>query len=649
MNMYQFINNHAIVVRPDWLLSKAEINTQSTYQSDQNSSANDNNAQNKTKQRISYVRDVMKHFDPDENYGQWFKGLAAINHEFNGSMEGKNLAREWSKNQLDPQSEIKGNFDQENFESTWDSIKGTENPVTIASFTCLLPKDILRQINEKHHKIMQSENSSDPFLNIYPDMTLLDPETPPAPNISIADWKDIFGEAVYNVIEDAAQSSSAPKEYIVSGLLSSVSSLLCKTRKVEVQNGWQEKIAIWSMIVGDPSFNKTPALNTVIKPLEDIQSHEKNSYKKALSEWKEKKELGDIAEKKWKKDVREALEKGETPPEKPEIMRILPKPKLKRFISTNTTIEKLTELINENDRGPLLFQDELSMLLGNMFRYSGGNDQPLYLQCYNGGGYTVDRMNKEEPLIVDNLICSILGGIQPDILNKFISGNAIDGFFERFLPFYPDAAPLHRYTGNGSYQAIYDAFKKLKNLPLNLDNNNTPQYKIITLSADAKDYHFKCRETFNSWSNDASGILKGHYGKYHGMIIRIACVLKFLDFAFNLNTTQEPNIIDLDALKRAMAFLEQIVKPHAERVYGIGSCSPEVLGAMKIAKIIDEGKLHEISVREIQQRRLNYLGKADEIRKAIDVLIQGGWTSPINDGKKSPKIYRINLKVHTFH
>src|SRR5262249_48084747 len=59
-------------------------------------------------------------------------------------------------------------------------------------------------------------------------------------------------------------------------------------------------------------------------------------------------------------------------------------------------------------------------------------DRAFWLKAYDGGPYTVDRMNRGE-LFIENLSVSLLGGIQPARLAE-TQGLTSDGLLQRLLP-----------------------------------------------------------------------------------------------------------------------------------------------------------------------------------------------------------------------
>ena len=93
------------------------------------------------------------------------------------------------------------------------------------------------------------------------------------------------------------------------------------------------------------------------------------------------------------------------------------------------------EILSEQDRGVLELRDEIAGWIGGMEKYSGGSglaDRAFWLQTYDGGPYSVDRIKGERH--VNNLSVSLIGGIQPERLAELKKTTSSDGLLQRLLP-----------------------------------------------------------------------------------------------------------------------------------------------------------------------------------------------------------------------
>jgi hypothetical protein len=160
-----------------------------------------------------------------------------------------------------------------------------------------------------------------------------------------------------------------------------------------MRNGsWWEHVRLWVLLVGRTSYKKTPLIDATTRPIERHQASVMREHRAALRGYQAAKKRDKDA------DVEE--------PEPPE-----------RFIVGDTTIEKLGEILSRGERGVLAKHDEVAGWIGRMERYhSAGKgasaDRAFWLQVWNGGPYSIDRVKSGETF-VQNLSVSIVGGIQP--------------------------------------------------------------------------------------------------------------------------------------------------------------------------------------------------------------------------------------------
>ena len=98
-----------------------------------------------------------------------------------------------------------------------------------------------------------------------------------------------------------------------------------------------------------------------------------------------------------------------------------------RIRITEATTEKIADLLAKTWRGLILQRDELSGWLLSMDRYSNGGDRPFWLEAYGGRSFTVDRKSSPDPIQVECLSVSVLGGIQPEKLSRLLVKTDDDG------------------------------------------------------------------------------------------------------------------------------------------------------------------------------------------------------------------------------
>jgi uncharacterized protein DUF3987/Toprim domain-containing protein len=199
---------------------------------------------------------------------------------------------------------------------------------------------------------------------------------------------------------------------------------------------WWASPRLWILLAGDPSCKKTPVINAATDPLEQYQNELREKYARELDEYEIARANGD--------DV----QKPKPPP---------------RFVIWDTTTEKLGELLANSPRGLLVKRDELSGWIGSMERYGSGGargasaDRGFWLQAYNGGPYTFDRITRGE-VYIKNLSVTLIGGIQPDRLAE-LRGLTTDGLLQRFVPVMmnPPTLPLDQECDDEQYTTLIRA------------------------------------------------------------------------------------------------------------------------------------------------------------------------------------------------
>jgi hypothetical protein len=173
---------------------------------------------------------------------------------------------------------------------------------------------------------------------------------------------------------------------------------------------WLEETRAWVGLIGNPSTKKSPIMRRAAKAFNRLDAQLHRKYLDEL-------------------DLYEALPKEE--------QKGSPKPVRKQLRLEDVTIEAAQEVFKGNDEGVLCFQDELAGWFGSMDKYNGrggGNkDRGFWLQTYNGGTYSLNRIGRGSSMLT-NLSISLLGGIQPDAIRAVAADTIDDGLLQRLTP-----------------------------------------------------------------------------------------------------------------------------------------------------------------------------------------------------------------------
>jgi hypothetical protein len=220
------------------------------------------------------------------------------------------------------------------------------------------------------------------------------------PSFPIGAFPEPFAKFVTEVSESF---SNLPLEIPGVTLLSVAGSLIGQVKKIQPKKGWTESANNFFIIVAASGEGKSPAMKTVVRPVEQWEV-------KKLKEYNE--------------EMAEHQSNSESEP-------TTPVPTRSRLIVIDTTPEALMKVFSENPRGLLWYSDEIGGLILNLNRYSKGDSKHILMSCYDGSPITIDR-KVGGTMHIENPCLSMLGSIQPNVLSKvFKEVDSVNGLLAR--------------------------------------------------------------------------------------------------------------------------------------------------------------------------------------------------------------------------
>lgn len=344
-------------------------------------------------------------------------------------------------------------------------------------------------------------------------------------------------EAFQVFVKQAAAAFNAPVDFFANALLTIAGTAIGNRRALRIKKTWTVKPILWTAIVADPGSAKSPSLGFMFKPIEQIQKRFLEEYRRERQQYL--KNQDDDAE----------------------------KPYLKHIYTTDTTKEKLAEMIYHSPDGLILFQDELVSWVKSMNQYKGGkgNDKEFWLSLWSGKGGKIDRKN-EESIIFDESFVSVLGLIQPGVLGELVENNGMEnGFINRILFSIPDPVEL-RYVEDEIDDSVKDFyFNSIMAL------NNLNSYKeLIWADGQAHDNWLVVMEDHYKEINELSEDLRGAWSKLTEYTARIALIIQMLRYISGETKTEN---IEWESIVHAKAIIDYF-KSHARKVYDKLTKSP---------------------------------------------------------------------------
>jgi hypothetical protein len=466
------------------------------------------------------------------------------------------------------------------------------------------------------------------------------PETNPEPLDIFSEYRvppitrGMLPDAIFNYAQECGELVGAdPAMIAVPAIVACAAALhdgiTIQPKRHETQ--WTESARLWCAIVGSPSVKKTPSIRRAIKRLRKIDAELSETNSKLSAAFQEQCEQ-------YKRDKKIAEKTGDpiTAPEKPAM---------KRMVVEDITIEALSEVLKDNDRGILCIQDELSGWFGSMDAYSGGKaghkDRAAWLQAYNGGHRQVDRVMRGA-VHIRNFSVSMIGGIQPDAIRKIAQDMPEDGLMQRFMIVIGrnmvEQDRIERTDLYQQFSALVDHLYAIE-----------PSERAVTLTEEAH----KVRESLTAMANEyieyssiPSG-MKSHMGKWTGLFARLTLVFHAIDSY--AKKTHPCNIkVSEETAQRVSSFMQEFLFPNSLNYYtDIIGAHTEIENARWIGGYILSRSLTEISNREITQV-YNQWRPMDKWRRerVMQILEDAAWLTPITEPGRKPVAWTVNPLIH---
>ncbi|MCC2653337.1 MAG: hypothetical protein K0Q60_3503 [Microvirga sp.] len=370
---------------------------------------------------------------------------------------------------------------------------------------------------------------------------------------------------------------------------------------------WYASPRLWVLLVGGVSFKKTPTINAALAPLEEYQNEIRREYQAGLRDYEAA--LGTYDKK-----------SGEPPPEEPT--------KPPRFVVSDTTIEKLGELLARKPRGVLVKRDELAGWIGAMEKYGGrgaaASDRAFWLQSYDGGPHTIDRISRGE-LWVENLSASVVGGIQPDRLAE-LTGLTTDGLLQRFIPVMMQAPA---FPIDVDVSASAEGYRRLIRRMIAADPCS------LALADDAKLVMEELRRHVHELEQASAGLARGFQGfigKLPGMAGSLALMLHLAENPHE----QRMHPVSRRVAEKVQRLVLEFVIPHAFEFYRTSETTTDGDRLQRLASwIVTSGKAR-ITARDLTHnvRDMRGVGLRD-VQLRVSPLVASGWITPVATGPEN--------------
>ena len=336
---------------------------------------------------------------------------------------------------------------------------------------------------------------------------------------------DLFPKAFKEYGKELKFVLNIPNNFVVGGILAALSGAIGNSVKIWTSD-FSNTASLYIILVGGSGSGKTPAMEKLLKPLDEIEGNLTFEYKLQFANWKKNKDT-------------EGIQPGTKPVK--ESIKI-----------TGGNMEGVLNRLSNSPKGLVIESDELAGFINTLNQYRKGDDLQNYIKIWSNRPVDTARKSDEDGYKIDKPFITIIGGIQPGVFKKILATiGSDDGFLWRCLPCVNTQDKLPYYTGKSldknieqnyinKVVDIYESLHRdtlIRNLKLDILEVN--QFGIL-LSAEANlaynDYCNYCRKRENETPNEQ---IREILGKIKIYCLRFALIFHIAEKGTDLKKYNE--------------------------------------------------------------------------------------------------------------
>jgi len=428
----------------------------------------------------------------------------------------------------------------------------------------------------------------------------------------------VLATPLRKLAEEGAAAIQCPPEFIGVCALTAAGAAVGASYVLELKGGWDETPALNAAVVADPGTAKTAAQKLAVEPVYDRQALLRKQYDSEQAAYD-----AELAR----------FEQGKVD-HKPQ------RPRMKRVVVSDTTVEAVSEILHHNPRGVLLCRDELSGWAQAMDAYRSGKgaDRQFYLSTWSGAPCTVDRKKQDAPILLERPFVSVTGCLQPDTIRTLLHENkSDDGFVDRILFAYPAARPPGQWSeaivSPATREAVGGLFERLYELSF------CPDGPIrVKMNADAKRLWVEWYEYNQQELVEVADILRGAWAKMPSQCARLILISHLTSWA--AGETPAAEVVQVQAVVQGTTLAEYF-KSHVRKVLDVLGESEDDRTVRRLIEWLKRKGNPGVRPRDVLTARIPGIQKAQDTERYLAALVeagQGEWrtTEPGLSGQKRP-------------
>lgn len=377
-----------------------------------------------------------------------------------------------------------------------------------------------------------------------------DPEPLPDPLPSVMAYSaDLLPREIGEAVDDIADRMQCPPDFPAASMLVALAAVIgCRVGiRPRRFDDWLVIPNLWGCVVGRPSLRKSPAISHAEKRIRALEARERERVADDV-------EAFNVDTMIWEADIKaakKAIEKAVNTDNREEARRLALEiqameeaspPTPRRIITTDSTIEKLGEMLNKYPHGMLLWVDELVGWMRGLDRHDMAGVRQQFLTLWNGQGrLNIDRVGRGETVVEHPCLsvfgCATPGGIGDYVAAALRGGRGDDGLIQRLqVLVWPDSPreyrQVDRWPNSAARDRLVSVFESLADLDVDSfaerdefdDGSGIPW---VRFDADAQ-------ALFDRWdvetqnrirTGDLPESFESHLSKYASLIPSIALIV----------------------------------------------------------------------------------------------------------------------------
>lgn len=249
------------------------------------------------------------------------------------------------------------------------------------------------------------------------------------------------------------------------------------------------------------------------------------------------------------------------------------KPILRRAIISDFTPEALMRALDDNQRGIVVYVDEIMGMFNAVNQYSRGQLIEQLLTAFSGKPLDISRCSMPVPIHIEYPFINIVGTMQTTRIHELIEkGYKENGLLDRIIFVYPSSKEIadwqldedSSFATFEKYSAMWESIiDKVVSLPFAENESGGNTQNILDFSSEAKAY-------FTNWRNNAiravnqiqdDGLVNSRVIKAPMITARLALILQILRWACG---EVHKDFVDIDSTKSAIALSEYFESCYAD-------------------------------------------------------------------------------------